>query len=330
MTNPVSTQPPPDHRAGPTSGVVAALVATGVLGVTALAATWFVLHDRARNDEGGGIQPEATAEYGRRLIAQTNLLIGPDQPDPEMQFTGNRLNCGSCHLQTGTMPGQLSLIETYQKYPRFSGRDGREGDLKDRIDGCMERSMNGRTLPHDSIELNAMVAYIKALSDEYAAITPMAKAINEPSPFRVPDRAASPEAGEAVYNEKCALCHGRDGLGLRASQDPRRGYVFPPLWGDDTYNNGAGMTRVITASRFIKAKMPFGKPDLTDDQAFDVAAFINAQPRALMSAERLAGDFPDKAIKPVDSPYPPFSDPFPLDQHRFGPFGPIEAFHKKR
>jgi len=308
---------------------VAALVVSGVLGLTALAATWFVISDRARS-EIGGVQAEATAEYGRRLIAQTNLLIGPDHPDPEMRYTGNRLNCGSCHLQIGEMTGQLSLTETYQKYPRFSGRDGREGDLKDRIDGCMERSMNGRMLPRDSTEMNAMVAYIRALSEEFAAMPAASRIVDEPPPFRTPDRAASLEDGRAVYGLKCAVCHGRDGLGLRASPDPRRGYVFPPLWGDDTYNNGAGMTRVITASRFIKAKMPFGKPDLTDDQAYDVSAFINAQPRPMMSQDRLNLDYPDRSLKPVDSPYPPFGDPFPVDQHRFGPFGPIEEFYRKK
>lgn len=308
---------------------IAALVVTGVLGVTAVAATWFVMRDRSRRDVGG-VQAEATAEYGRRLIAQTNLLIGPDHPDPEMRYTGNRLNCGSCHLQSGEVTGQLSLTETYQKYPRYSGRDGREADLKDRIDGCMERSMNGRVLPRDGVELNAMVAYIQALSEQHAAMPAAARIVDEPSPFRTPDRAASPEAGRSVYALKCALCHGRDGLGLLASSDPRRGYIFPPLWGDDTYNNGAGMTRVITASRFIKAKMPLGKPDLADDQAYDVAAFINAQPRPLMSQDRLNLDYPDKSTKPVDSPYPPFGDPFSVEQHRLGPFGPIEDFYRKK
>lgn len=311
-----------------TSAWTIALTVTGVLGAAALAVTLFLIRDRGNVD--GAVQAEATAEYGRRLIAQTSFLIGPDHPDPEMRFTGSRLNCGSCHLQSGELPGQLSLTETYQKYPRFSGRDGREADLKDRIDGCMERSMNGRVLPRDSVEMNAMVAYIKALSEEYVAMNPRAKMSNEPSPFRVPDRAASPDAGKLVYDEMCQVCHGRDGLGLRASTDPRRGYVFPPLWGDDSFNNGAGMGRVITAARFIKAKMPFGKPDLTDDQAFDVAAYINSQPRPILSRDKLERDYPDRSTKPVDSPYPPFGDPFPVDQHRFGPFGPIEAFYKKK
>lgn len=309
------------------SGWTVALAVTGVLGAMALAGTWFVVRDRARVD--GEVQAGATAEYGRRLIAQTSMLIGPDHPDPAMRYTGNRLACGSCHLQTGSLPGQLSLTETYQKYPRFSGRDGGERDLKHRIDGCMERSMNGRILPRDSVELNAMVAYIKALSDEFAAMNPLAKAINEPPPFRTPDRAASPGAGKVVYDEQCALCHGRDGAGLRASADPRRGYVFPPLWGDDSFNGAAGMGRVITAARFIKAKMPFGKPTLTDDQAFDVAAYINDQPRPMLSKDKLDRDYPDRSTKPVDTPYGPWADPFSADQHRFGPFKPIEEHYKK-
>jgi len=117
---------------------------------------------------------------------------------------------------------------------------------------------------------------------------------------------------------------------MLASQDPRRGYVFPPLWGDDSFNNGAGMARVLTAARFIKARMPFGRPDLTDDEAFDVAAYINSKPRPQMSISQLEKDYPDRSTKPVDSPYGPYADPFPAEQHRFGPFAPIEAFYKKK
>jgi thiosulfate dehydrogenase len=87
------------------------------------------------------------------------------------------------------------------------------------------------------------------------------------------------------------------------------------------------MHRVLTAARFIKARMPLGKPDLTDDQALDVAAFINSQPRPQM--ENLDRDYPDRTAKPVDNGYGPFADSFPLRQHQYGPFGPIEAYYKK-
>lgn len=102
--------------------------------------------------------------------------------------------------------------------------------------------------------------------------------------------------------------------------------MFPPLWGPDSFNDGAGMGRVLTAARFIKARMPLGKPDLTDDDAFDVAAFINSKPRPQMA--NLERDYPDRSTKPIDNPYGPYADSFPQDQHKFGPFQPIDAFYK--
>ena len=87
------------------------------------------------------------------------------------------------------------------------------------------------------------------------------------------------------------------------------------------------MHRVLTAARFIKAKMPLGKPDLTDDDAFDVAAFINSKPRPHMA--NLDRDYPDRATKPIDGPYGPYADDFPIEQHRWGPFAPIEEYYKQ-
>jgi len=269
----------------------------------------------------------ATEEYGRRLVMETSLLMGPDQPNEALRYTGSRLQCGSCHLKGGAEPGTLSLLEADSKYPRPSGRDGVVGDMKLRLNGCMTRSMNGRALPLDSPEMIAMVAYIRSLNGRFKLMDSSRKAAHEPKAFATPDRAASPAAGRVVFDARCARCHGADGLGLRAENDPRRGYVYPPLWGDDSFNDGAGTHRVLTAARFIKAKMPLGQADLTDDEAFDVAAYINVQPRPAMA--NLEKDYPDRKTKPVDSPYGPYADPFPIDQHRLGPFKPIEAFYKR-
>jgi len=134
------------------------------------------------------------------------------------------------------------------------------------------------------------------------------------------------QAGKAVFDNRCAICHRADGGGLPATPSRIDGYVFPPLWGPDSFNNGAGMNRVLTAARFIKAKMPLGEADLTDDQAFDVAAYINSQPRPQMAD--LEKDYPDRSTKPIDGTYGPFADPFPIEQHRFGPFPPIEQHYK--
>jgi thiosulfate dehydrogenase len=269
----------------------------------------------------------ATAEYGHRLIISTSVLLGPDRSDPALRYAGNRLQCGSCHLHAGTEPGTLTLVDVYGKYPRVSGRDGGLRDIKVRINGCMTRSMNGRPLPEDSPEMMSLAIYLRVLGEPDSAARLQRPAVKEPPAFVMPDRAANPAAGKRVFDARCAICHGHDGLGRRKDNSAADGYLFPPLWGQDSFNDGAGMHRVLTAARFIKARMPNGKADLSDDQAFDVAAFINTQPRPAMT--NLDRDYPDRATKPIDNPYGPFADPFPIEQHRLGPFKPIEAFYEQ-
>lgn len=274
----------------------------------------------------GRVTPaEATEEYGRRLVAHTAELLGQDQADPSKRYTGNRLNCGSCHLGTGTEPGTLTLLQTTEHYPKFSGRAGTDTDIEDRINECMQRSMNGTPLPMDSPEMMAIAAYLRSLGARYGVMGASLKKSDEPKAFKTPDRAANLDNGKLVFEEKCATCHGVDGAGLAATGGRSKGYVFPPLWGPDSYNDGAGMNRVLTAAKFIKARMPLGQATLTDDETFDVSAYINNQPRPHMP--NLEVDYPDKSKKPVDNGYGPYADPFPQDQHRFGPFKPIEDFY---
>ena len=245
-----------------------------------------------------------------------------------MRYTGSHLACASCHIDSGTKPGTLSLLQTSGRYPRNSGRDGGMRDLRDRINGCMQRSMNGRALPRDSVEMIAMAAYINDLGETYAAMSKSRRAPTEQPAFVEPARAADPEAGQLVYAQRCAVCHGDNGEGLLATGNPNDGYLFPPLWGPDSFNDGAGMHRVLTAARFVKARMPFGQADLSDDDAFDVAAYINSHPRPAMSG--LERDYPDLTAKPVDSPYGPYADPFPQAQHQYGPFEEIRAWYAAR
>jgi thiosulfate dehydrogenase len=268
----------------------------------------------------------ATEEYGRRLLTDTSRLMGPDHADPARRHTGIRMACASCHLGGGTEPGTLSLLQSAAAYPRFSGRDGGVRDLVARINGCMTRSMNGRELARDSPEMAAMVAYITSLGDIRAAMGEGQRTVHEPATFKAPPRAADLGSGERVFGARCAICHGVDGAGLQATPVRADGYVFPPLWGADSFNDGAGMHRVLTAARFIKAKMPLGAADLTNDQAFDVAAYINAKPRPQMA--NLDRDYPDRSTKPIDGPYGPYADDFPIEQHRFGPFPPIEQYYR--
>jgi len=318
--------------AGERGGMTAIVIACCALGAATVATmlAWSRGHTAfTSTTSGAALSPDfATEEYGRRLIMQTSELLGPDVADPKLRYSGSRLNCASCHLGVGTEPGTLTLMLTTEHYPRFSARAGAKTDIEDRVNECMTRSMNGRALARTSPEMIAMAAYIRSLGSINQAMGASQKKAHEPAAFKTPNRAARLDAGKKVFEERCAVCHGENGLGLRASPDPKRGYVFPPLWGPDSFNDGAGMHRVLTAARFIKARMPLGKPDLDDDEAFDVAAFINSQPRPEMA--NLEQDYPDKSTKPVDNGYGPFADSFSLEQHRYGPFAPIEAFYKQK
>ena len=267
----------------------------------------------------------ATEEYGKRLVTETQEYLGPDVADLKMRRMDSRLACASCHIGAGVEPGNLSLATAFNKYPRISPRSGGNETIQDRINGCMMRSMNGRALDEDSPEMIAMVAYLRFLADQDAASGANRRKAHEPPAFKTPDRAADLKAGENVFAKRCAACHGPDGAGLSAAADPIHGFVFPPLWGPNGFNDGAGMHRVLTAARFIKARMPLGNADLTDEEAFDVSAFVNSKPRPEMKG--LERDYPDRTKKPVDTSYGPYADSFPAQQHRFGPFQPIEAFY---
>jgi thiosulfate dehydrogenase len=302
-------------------GVV--LVVCGAIGLGTVLGTVAWGHASVRSSGHAG----ATEEYGRRLIAQTTAYLGPDVADPKMRYTDSRLACASCHIGSGAEPGNLSLVNAINKYPRISPRKGGNETIENRINGCMIRSMNGRALPEDGPEMIAMVSWLRFLADEDAEMGASQKKSHDGPAFKTPDRKANLEAGEHVFEKRCASCHGKDGAGLAASTKPLEGFLFPPLWGSNSFNDGAGLHRVLTAARFVKAKMPLGKADLDDDDAFDVAAYVNSKPRPEMAG--LDRDYPDRTKKPVDTGYGPYADSFPLEQHRFGPFQPIEEYYKK-
>jgi thiosulfate dehydrogenase len=215
-------------------------------------------------------------KYGHALVANTPNEIGPTLADPNKRFSGNNLACQNCHLQAGTRPYAMPLTGIWGQFPQYRGREGAVATLEDRINGCMERSMNGRPLELGSTEMKAFAAYMRWLSTGIPAGASLIGAgtlrIKEPA------RAADPSRGAAVYVNFCSVCHGADGLGQRAASGA--GYQVPPLWGPDSYNNGAGMNRVLTAAAYAKHNMPFGttftSPILTDDDAYDVSAYTNS------------------------------------------------------
>jgi thiosulfate dehydrogenase len=127
----------------------------------------------------------------------------------------------------------------------------------------------------------------------------------------------------------CGLSR-RGRQGKRAEPDSDKFYEFPPVWGPDSYNTGAGMHRLLVAARFIRFNMPFGTsfedPVIGEEDAYDVAAFINSQPRPVKP--NLEHDFPDRARKPLDAPFPPWDDHFSAEQHKYGPFQPMIDYRR--
>ncbi|HTR84886.1 MAG TPA: c-type cytochrome [Reyranella sp.] len=229
---------------------------------------------------GPGFVPPATPDghmvaYGYRLIADTPSVIGPSVNDQALRLAGNNLACQSCHLDAGTNRFGLPLVGVFRTYPKFSTRSGRVISLVERIDECMTRSMNGRRLPEGSREQEGFLAYLKYIGTPEAVVV-------RPAPG-APERLDAARGADA-YGRLCAACHQSDGLGKRrSSADATRGYEFPPLWGPDSFNDGAGMDRYEHVVGFVRRTMPRGvdpaKPSVSLQEAWDVAAFLQSRSR---------------------------------------------------
>jgi thiosulfate dehydrogenase len=262
--------------------------------------------------------------YGKHLAEKTYEVIGPEVADKKMRYAGNNLACTNCHEESATKKFAIPWVGAQATFPQYRGREDDVSTIEERVNGCMERSMNGKSLPFDTKEMKAFVTYIHFLSRG----VPVGSSVEGQGlpKFNPPDRMSNVSAGEKVYAEKCIACHGQDGAGLRNGKPGEaKGYTFPPLWGKDSFNNGAGMNRLLTAAAFIKTNMPLGSSYtqtlLTNDEAYDVAGYILSKPRPIKA--NLDKDFPARWNKPVDAAFPPYVDGAPAEQHKYGPFQPL-------
>ena len=261
-------------------------------------------------------------QYGRELIARTSQYLGPKG---SVMAMSNGMNCQYCHLDAGTKPFGNNYSAIAATYPKFRARSGTKETIEKRVNDCFERSLNGKALKNDSQEMKAIVAYIMWVGkDVEKGNFPKGVGLVE---LAFLDRAASTEKGKLVYDQKCMVCHGKNGEGIKLSDES--GYQYPPLWGDESYNNGAGLYRLSRFAGYVKTNMPFGAnyeaPQLRDEEAWDVAAYVNSLPRP---GKDLSKDWPDISKKPVDHPFGPFADGFDEEQHKIGPFGPIAEKRK--
>ena len=263
--------------------------------------------------------------YGRELVRHTSVYLGPKG---KVMTTSNGMNCQNCHLEAGTKFFGNNYSAVASTYPKFRARSGTIESIEKRVNDCIERSLNGKAIANDSKEMFALVSYIKWVGkDVEKNVAPEGSGL-----FGVPKlkRAADSVKGKAVYQNRCERCHGEKGEGEMAKNGLE--WKYPPLFGENSFNVGAGLYRLSRLAGYVKVNMPndltsYEKPILSDEESWDVAAYIISLPRP---SKDISMDWPDISKKPFDHPFGPFADQFSEAQHKYGPFEPILASIKNK
>lgn len=227
---------------------------------------------QAETEIPGGPQGDAIRR-GRAIFTNTRASAA--------QYAGSDLSCSSCHLDAGRQADASPMWAAWVAYPRYRTKDRAISTMEDRIRGCFTYSMNAQYSPAGAAPPPGSDIYRDLQSYFYwlAEGAPTGKKMAG-SGFPTPPLPASgydQARGAPVYEQYCSACHGADGAGQR---NPDGSVAVPPLWGDRSFNWGAGMARIDLAAGFIKANMPLGQGNtLSDQEAWDVAAFMDSHER---------------------------------------------------
>ena len=236
------------------------------------------------------------------------------------------MNCRNCHVDGGTKPLANNFSSVASLYPVFKNRSGKLETVSMRINDCFERSLNGKPLPDSGKEMKAMIAYIMWVGKDVPRGSRTRSAGTENLAFL--GRTADTNKGKIIYRTICKDCHGANGAGKLLAGGKE--YVYPPLWGPHSYNVSAGIFQLSKFAGYVKNNMPLGAtnhaPQLSSEDAWDVAAYVNSRPRSMRVFKM---DWPDISTKPFDYPFGPYTDTFSSTRHKFGPFEAIQNTHKK-
>ena len=223
----------------------------------------------------------ASIRRGRAIFVRTTDSLPAHAP-------GN-IQCASCHLDAGRRPDAAPVVGVMARYPKYLERSGAVVTIHDRVNFCFTRSMAGTKLPSDSREMADIVAYLAFLSQG----VPHGVEVRGLSMPKMPALSGDSARGAALFATTCVACHQADGRGTPP--------LIPALWGPASYSIGASMAREERAASFIRHFMPQTAPGtLTDQQAYDLAAYVNAQPRPDSPAKE--DDWP-RGGAPADVPY---------------------------
>ncbi len=211
-------------------------------------------------------------EFGKAVQLGRNIMYETQKYAP--QYVGNSLNCVNCHTDGGAMAGSAPLWGAWVSYPAYRSKNHKVNTYEERLQGCFRFSMNGKAPALGSDVLVALQAYSYWLAKGLPVDEKVAGRgyPDMPEPAKAPDFVR----GKAVYEANCAICHAANGAGRVVNNE----VVFPPLWGAQSFNWGAGMGSIKNAAKFIYANMPYGQSySLTPQQAWDVAYYMNGQER---------------------------------------------------
>jgi thiosulfate dehydrogenase len=276
----------------------ATLVVAAVVGVVTFAAGAGSMRWLQRGPAPSSFAPQPDSPlpvgpFGKEVARGRQIFTDTGVAAPE--FVGNALKCSNCHLDAGRKSNSAPLWAAYVLFPQYRAKNGHVNTFQERLQGCFRYSMNGKAPPLGDPVLVAL--------ESYAAYLARGAPLGAKLPGQgYPKLAAAPlkpdyVRGQDVYQAQCAICHGNDGAGQASGAVT----VFPPLWGERAYNWGAGMAEVANAAGFIKANMPLSQGGkLTDQQAWDVAAYIDSRPRP--QDPRYAGSVADTRAKYHDTP----------------------------
>ena len=209
---------------------------------------------------------------GYRLATQTYELLPRNVPRA-------KLHCASCHLNAGGNLTAAWWVNLKQEYPTLP-------KLQDRINGCFERSLNGKPLctpqgqptPGNppacdtNADMRAFTTYMDWLTEQWN--NPQTTTHGFPAISSLTGNVAN---GRLVFQQKCAVCHRADGQGRYEYNV----YYRAALWGRHSFNQAAGMfSDPADLAAFVRWNMPLGAGGLlTDQEAWDVEAYIHSKPR---------------------------------------------------
>ena len=207
-------------------------------------------------------------------LVRQGYRIFTNTPEHAHRYSGNALSCSNCHLDAGRRAHSAPMWAAWGMYPAYLKKNDRVNTFEERVSQCFRFSMNGIAPPLDSPEVRALAAYSQWLAGgkpvgvelRGRGFPTIARTGSDPNPLR----------GKAAYAKRCSVCHGEGGEGQK---DSAGSYTGPPLWGAHSYNKGAGFYQIELLAGFLKANMPPDSTDLTDQEALDLAAWIDLQER---------------------------------------------------